>query len=174
MPAHRTQKQTKKPPLVADLLLAWYDIHQRDLPWRAKEVQALAIADQQEVLRAWAGLGYYSRARNLHACAKEIVSAYQGQFPDSYALLKALPGIGDYTASAILAIAFAKHAIVIDGNVERVVSRLARIQTAVPIRPYTRCRTVSAQSRQDRTTPPLRTGFRGVAWGWRFTVTQPA
>lgn len=170
MSAHRTQKQTKKSPLVADLLLAWYDIHQRDLPWRATKgtqpdpyhvwlseimlqqttvaavkpyyekfltlfpsVQALAIADQHEVLRAWAGLGYYSRARNLHACAKEIVSAYQGQFPDSYALLKALPGIGDYTASAILAIAFGKHAIVIDGNVERVMSRLARIQTPLPL-----------------------------------------
>ena len=95
-------------------------------------VEHLAAAESDDVMRAWAGLGYYSRARNLHACAKEIVSAYQGQFPDSYTLLKALPGIGDYTASAILAIAFAKHAIVIDGNVERVVSRLARIQTSLP------------------------------------------
>ena len=95
-------------------------------------VHALASADQQEVLRAWAGLGYYSRARNLHLCAQQIVKTYQGQFPDTYDLLKALPGIGDYTASAIMAIAFSKYAIVIDGNVERVTSRLARIETVLP------------------------------------------
>jgi A/G-specific adenine glycosylase len=95
-------------------------------------VHALAQAAQHDVLRAWAGLGYYSRARNLHLCAQEVVKTYQGQFPDTYALLKALPGIGDYTASAIMAIAFAKYAIVIDGNVERVVSRLARIETPLP------------------------------------------
>ena len=95
-------------------------------------VGALASADQQEVMRAWAGLGYYSRARNLHLCAQHVVRDYQGQFPDTYEGLKALPGIGDYTASAILAIAFGKRAIVIDGNVERVISRLYRIETELP------------------------------------------
>ena len=95
-------------------------------------VSALAAADQQEVMRAWAGLGYYSRARNLHLCAQQVARDYQGQFPDTYDALKALPGIGDYTAAAILAIAFGKYAIVIDGNVERVITRLARIETELP------------------------------------------
>jgi A/G-specific adenine glycosylase len=99
---------------------------------RFPTIHALASAEQQDVLRAWAGLGYYSRARNLHLCAQQIVKTYQGQFPDTYDLLKALPGIGDYTASAIMAIAFSKYAIVIDGNVERVVSRVARIETPLP------------------------------------------
>ena len=95
-------------------------------------VGALAKADQQEVMRAWAGLGYYSRARNLHACAQQVVRDYQGQFPDHYEGLKALPGIGDYTAAAILSIAFGKRALVMDGNVERVVSRLYRVETELP------------------------------------------
>jgi A/G-specific adenine glycosylase len=95
-------------------------------------VTAMADAHQEEIMRAWAGLGYYSRARNLHACAQHVVSAFQGQFPDTYEDLKALPGIGDYTAAAILTIAFGKRAIVIDGNVERVVSRLERIDIELP------------------------------------------
>ena len=99
---------------------------------RFPTVNALAAADQQEVMAAWAGLGYYSRARNLHLCAQHVVRDYQGQFPDRYEGLKALPGIGDYTAAAILAIAFAKRAIVMDGNVERVISRLYRIETELP------------------------------------------
>ena len=95
-------------------------------------VGALAQADPQEVMRAWAGLGYYSRARNLHACAQQVMRDYQGQFPDQYEELKVLPGIGDYTAAAIVSIAFGKRALVMDGNVERVVSRLYRIETELP------------------------------------------
>lgn len=91
---------------------------------RWPNVAALAAADEQEVLHEWAGLGYYSRARNLLACAKEIVTQYGGEFPDTIELLKKLPGIGDYTANAIRTIAFDLSGNVVDGNVERVVSRI--------------------------------------------------
>ena len=85
-------------------------------------VEALAAAADDEVLSEWAGLGYYARARNLIACAREV--AARGGFPDSEAALRKLPGIGDYTAAAIAAIAFGRHALVIDSNVERVTARL--------------------------------------------------
>ena len=75
-------------------------------------------------MQAWAGLGYYSRARNLHACAQKIVALHGGFFPSSEAELRALPGIGPYTAAAVAAIAFGRRAIVMDGNIERVASRL--------------------------------------------------
>ena len=96
------------------------------------DLPALAHAPSAAVMQAWAGLGYYSRARNLHACAQQIVKNYQGQFPDTLEQLRALPGIGDYTAAAILSIAFHKRAVVMDGNVERVISRLYRITTPLP------------------------------------------
>jgi A/G-specific adenine glycosylase len=86
-------------------------------------VKALAAAPDEEVLNEWAGLGYYARARNLIACAREV--AARGGFPDSEAELRKLPGIGDYTAAAIAAIAFGRRAVVIDSNVERVAARLA-------------------------------------------------
>jgi A/G-specific adenine glycosylase len=84
----------------------------------------LAACDLDDVLRCWAGLGYYARARNLHACAGEVVQNHQGHFPVDEKQLLALPGIGPYTASAIRAIAFGQKATVVDGNVERVVARL--------------------------------------------------
>jgi len=145
-------------------LLAWYDRHKRDLPWRGApsayhiwlsevmlqqttvpavapyyakflkhypDVRALAAAPTEDVMRDWAGLGYYSRARNLHACAK-AVAASGGNFPQTVEGLKALPGIGDYTAAAIAAIAFGKKASVVDGNVDRVVTRLFAIETPLP------------------------------------------
>src|SRR4051812_40071323 len=142
-------------------LLAWYDRHHRDLPWRAApgerpdpyrvwlseimlqqttvatvgpyfdrfvarfpDIRALAAASLDEVLHAWQGLGYCARARNLHACAQEVVAAYGGRFPSDPALLRALPGIGDYTAAAIAAIAFDRPVAAVHGNVERVVARL--------------------------------------------------
>ena len=95
-------------------------------------VQDLASATQDEVMREWAGLGYYSRARNLHKCAKVVVNEHAGQFPSAKKSLMALPGIGDYTSSAILSIAFDIPATVIDGNVDRVVSRLYAIETPLP------------------------------------------
>ncbi len=142
-------------------LLAWYDRHRRDRPWRAKpgerpdpyrvwlseimlqqttvatvggyfsrfmarwpDVSALAAASLDEVLHLWQGLGYYARARNLHACARAVVERHGGRFPQSEAELRALPGIGDYTAAAVAAIAFGQAATPVDGNVERVMARL--------------------------------------------------
>ncbi|CAN7425759.1 A/G-specific adenine glycosylase [Mesorhizobium amorphae] len=155
---------------IAPRLLAWYDAHHRDLPWRIApralasgtkpdpyrvwlsevmlqqttveavkayfrafvekwpDVEALAAAPTEDVMKAWAGLGYYSRARNLKACA-DLVARRGGSFPDSEAGLRELPGIGAYTAAAIAAIAFDRPAAVVDGNVERVVSRLFSIAT---------------------------------------------
>jgi A/G-specific adenine glycosylase len=150
-------------------LLAWYDRHRRDLPWRAKPgeapdpyhvwlseimlqqttvatvasyyrkfiqlwptVEALAAAPREEVLKAWAGLGYYARARNLHACARVVAEQLGGHFPDVEEGLRALPGVGPYTAGAIAAIAFDRRAAAVDGNVERVIARLHAIETPLP------------------------------------------
>jgi A/G-specific adenine glycosylase len=150
-------------------LLAWYDRHRRDLPWRARSgvrpdpyrvwlseimlqqttvvtvapyfdrfvarwptVSALAVASLDEVLHQWQGMGYYARARNLHACAKVVAERYGGRFPDNVAGLRALPGIGDYTAAAIAAIAFDRQEAAVDGNVERVVARLFAVHDAMP------------------------------------------
>lgn len=136
-------------------LLAWYDAHKRDLPWRRSRdpyriwlsevmlqqtrvaavipyyerflerfptVEALAQAREQELLAAWSGLGYYSRARNLQRAAKKIQDA--GRFPSDYESIKQLPGIGDYTAAAVASIAFDLPHAVVDGNVLRVLSRI--------------------------------------------------
>jgi A/G-specific adenine glycosylase len=99
---------------------------------RWPDVRALAAAALEDVLRAWAGLGYYARARNLHACAAAVVERHGGRFPDIEKELRALPGIGAYTAAAIAAIAFDRRAVAIDGNIERVVARLFAIETPLP------------------------------------------
>ena len=99
---------------------------------RWPDVEALAAASLDEVLQAWQGLGYYARARNLHAAARTVAAHYGGRFPDSEAALRALPGVGDYTAAAIAAIAFDRKATVVDGNVERAMARLFRIETPLP------------------------------------------
>ncbi len=91
---------------------------------RFPTVQALAEADQQAVLAAWEGLGYYSRARNLHAAARRVMAEHGGRIPDTYEAFRALPGVGPYTAAAVLSIAFGKPYAVLDGNVIRVASRL--------------------------------------------------
>jgi A/G-specific adenine glycosylase len=139
-------------------LLAWYDRHARDLPWRANcdpyrvwlseimlqqtrvaaviehyheflrrfpTVQKLAAAREASVLAAWSGLGYYRRARMLHAAAKVIVREHGGKFPSTAAELRGLPGVGRYTAAAIASIAFGESEAVVDGNVERVLQRVA-------------------------------------------------
>jgi A/G-specific adenine glycosylase len=150
-------------------LLAWYDRHRRDLPWRAPpgvrpdpyrvwlseimlqqttvvtvapyfdrfvarwpSISALAAASLDEVLHSWQGLGYYARARNLHACARVVAERHGGRFPRDVAGLRALPGIGDYTAAAIAAIAFDRREAAVDGNVERVVARLFAVSEAMP------------------------------------------
>jgi A/G-specific adenine glycosylase len=152
----------------AQALLAWYDAHRRDLPWRAPPgertppyavwlseimlqqttvatvkgyferfltrwptVESLASAPLEEVLAEWSGLGYYARARNLHACARRVAEAHGGIFPDEEEALRALPGVGPYTAAAIAAIAFDARAAAVDGNVERVMARLHAIASPV-------------------------------------------
>ena len=99
---------------------------------RWPDVAALGSASLDDVLRMWAGLGYYSRARNLHACAVAVLRDYGGAFPDTEAGLRALPGIGSYTAAAIAAIAFGRRVMPVDGNIERVVSRLFAIEQPMP------------------------------------------
>ncbi|MDN3641886.1 A/G-specific adenine glycosylase [Lutimonas halocynthiae] len=95
------------------------------------DIFALAEADETHILKLWQGLGYYSRARNLHSTAKIISNDYNGQFPETYDELIKLKGIGDYTASAIASIAFNKPHAVVDGNVYRVLSRIFGIKTAI-------------------------------------------
>jgi A/G-specific adenine glycosylase len=99
---------------------------------RWPDVRALAAAPLDDVLRLWAGLGYYARARNLHACARAVAKEHGGKFPDSEEGLRALPGIGGYTAAAIAAIAFGRKAAPMDGNIERVVARLFQVETPLP------------------------------------------
>ncbi len=139
-------------------LLAWYERHRRDLPWRANRdpyrvwlseimlqqtrvaaviehyheflrrfptVERLAAASESRVLAAWSGLGYYRRARMLHAAAKVIVREHGGEFPKKHEGLRELPGIGRYTAAAIASIAFGEPVAVVDGNVERVLQRVS-------------------------------------------------
>jgi len=155
-------------------LLAWYEAHARDLPWRVRPaerakglkadpyrvwlseimlqqttvphatryflsftrrwptVTALAAADDGDVMAAWAGLGYYARARNLIACARFVAREFGGVFPDTEEGLRALPGVGAYTAAAIAAIAFDRPTNVVDGNVERVMARLYAVETPLP------------------------------------------
>lgn len=157
----------------ADRLLAWYDAHARDLPWRIPPersragdrpdpyhiwlsevmlqqttvaavipyfehftqrwptVEDLAAAEDADVMGAWAGLGYYARARNLLKCAR-AVAAGGGTFPGTQADLAQLPGIGPYTAAAVAAIAFGRRAVVVDGNVERVMARIHDVETPLP------------------------------------------
>lgn len=108
------------------------------LPYFAKflarwpDLISLANARQEEVLSAWAGLGYYARARNLHACARTVSAEYSGRFPEDEAELRRLPGIGAYTAAAISAIAFGRKATPVDGNIERVMSRLFAVEEKLP------------------------------------------
>jgi A/G-specific adenine glycosylase len=107
-------------PYFARFLEIWPDVH------------ALADADLDAVLHAWQGLGYYARARNLHACAREVASRLGGRFPDDEAGLRDLPGIGAYTAAAIASIAFNRPASALDGNGERVIARLYAVKTKLP------------------------------------------
>jgi A/G-specific adenine glycosylase len=99
---------------------------------RWPSVDAMGQASLDDVLRMWAGLGYYSRARNLHACAVAVLRDHGGIFPDTEEGLRKLPGIGPYTAAAIAAIAFDRRTMPVDGNIERVVSRLFAVEEALP------------------------------------------
>src|SRR6266566_4029198 len=163
------RRRTTPKARAGDALLAWYDVHRRDLPWRAKpgeasdpyrvwlseimlqqttvgavasyyrvflarwpDVARLAAASQDEVLGAWAGLGYYSRARNLHRAARMVATELDGTFPNNAAALRKLPGVGAYTAAAIAAIAFDECVAAMDANAERVVARLFAVKEPLP------------------------------------------
>ncbi len=115
---------------------------------RWPSVEALAAADDCEVMSAWAGLGYYARARNLLACVRKI----GGHFPETEAALHQLPGIGRYTAAAIASIAFGRRAVVVDGNVERVVARLFAVEAPLP------AARAELYRLTDRITPDARAG----------------
>jgi A/G-specific adenine glycosylase len=165
----RRRSAENKPDAIAQQLLAWYDVHRRTLPWRAKrgtiadpyrvwlseimlqqttvaavgpyfrkflerwpDVAALANAELDDVLAAWAGLGYYARARNLHRAAKMVAREFAGVFPKTADGLRALPGVGTYTAGAIAAIAFDAREAAMDANAERVVARLFAIEAPMP------------------------------------------
>ncbi|MBV9347555.1 MAG: A/G-specific adenine glycosylase [Pseudolabrys sp.] len=99
---------------------------------RWPNVQSLAKAPLEDVLKGWAGLGYYARARNLHACAQAVAKTRAGKFPQTVEALRELPGVGDYTAAAIAAIAFDQPAVPVDGNVERVVARIYAVEESLP------------------------------------------
>jgi A/G-specific adenine glycosylase len=99
---------------------------------RWPSIVALGEERLEEVLKLWAGLVYYARARNLHACARTIIESHGGSFPDSEAELRSLPGVGAYTAAAIAAIAFDRKATPVDGNIERVISRLFAVEDRLP------------------------------------------
>lgn len=160
--------------MLSDDLLAWYDAHARDLPWRVPPaaskrgvrsdpyhvwlseimlqqttvkavipyfeafrarwpgVADMAAADAADVMEMWAGLGYYARARNMHGCARVVTREHGGRFPRTETELRALPGLGEYTAAAIAAIAFGRHAAVVDGNIERVAARVLADPTPKP------------------------------------------
>lgn len=113
-------------------------------------VESLAASEDADLMAAWAGLGYYARARNLLACAREV--ARRGDFPDTEAGLRELPGVGGYTAAAIAAIAFGRRAVVVDANVERVVSRLFAVEEALP------GARAKIYAHTDTITPELRSG----------------
>jgi A/G-specific adenine glycosylase len=128
------------------------------LPYYAKflarwpDVRALANAKTEEVMSAWAGLGYYARARNLHACARAVANEFGGRFPEEEVELRRLPGIGAYTSAAIAAIAFGKSATPVDGNIERVVARLFAVEEKLPAAKKTLSRLAADM------TPPHRAG----------------
>ncbi len=123
-----------------------------DFVSRWPTVGDLAAASRDDVLKAWAGLGYYARARNLKACAEVVAQAHGGVFPDTIDGLRALPGIGEYTAAAIGAIAFDIPTAVVDANVERVVARLHAIREPLPAAKK------AIRARQAELTPQLRAG----------------
>ncbi|MFT4150993.1 MAG: A/G-specific adenine glycosylase [Paracoccaceae bacterium] len=113
-------------------------------------VADLAAAPDAEVMAEWAGLGYYARARNLLACARAVVRDHGGRFPESRDGLLALPGVGPYTAAAVAAIAFDEAATVVDGNVERVMSRLHLVETPLPAAKAELTRLAAALTPADR------------------------
>ncbi len=136
---------------------------------RFPDVAALAAAPLEDVLKLWAGLGYYARARNLHACAQAVVRQHGGEFPAREDALRALPGVGAYTAAAIAAIAFDQRASPVDGNIERVIARLFAVEEELPgAKPRIR-------ALAEQLTPPRRAGdFAQAMMDLGATLCTPA
>ncbi len=138
---------------------------------RFPTIQALAAAPLEDVLAAWAGLGYYARARNLHACARAVTTA--GGLPRDPARLRALPGIGEYTAAAIGAIAFGVPVVPVDGNVERVVARLFAVGQELP-KAKPALRRLAAALGQDPAAQERPSDFAQALFDLGATVCTPA
>ena len=122
---------------------------------RFPTVETLAAASEDEVLKLWQGLGYYSRARNLHAAARDVVTRFGGSFPASFAELRTLPGVGEYTAAAVASIAFDVPVAVVDGNVYRVLARLFDVDMPIDTTAGRRAFAELAQSQIDAARPGL-------------------
>ncbi|MDL2319391.1 A/G-specific adenine glycosylase [Eubacteriales bacterium OttesenSCG-928-A19] len=138
---------------------------------RYPTVRALAAAPEQDVLKAWEGLGYYSRARNLLRCAQVVCAEHGGVFPADVAALRKLPGIGEYTAGAVASIAFGIRTAAVDGNVERVISRLRGIREDIGIPSVRR----QLRAEADALVPPDRPGdFNQAMMELGARVCQPA
>jgi A/G-specific adenine glycosylase len=119
------------------------------------KIEYLASANEQEVLSTWQGLGYYSRARNLHTTAKQITSEYKGVFPSSYEQILKLKGVGEYTAAAIASFAYNKPYAVVDGNVFRLLSRIFNIETPIDSTEGKKQFTYLANELMDKNQPAL-------------------
>ena len=122
---------------------------------RFPDIAALAAAPEDEVLKLWQGLGYYSRARNLHAAARLVMSRFGGVFPATYGEVRALPGVGDYTAAAVCSIVYDAPCAVLDGNVYRVLARLFDIGIPIDTTAGKRAFAELAQSQLDTSRPGL-------------------
>lgn len=122
---------------------------------RFPDIAALAAAPEDEVLKLWQGLGYYSRARNLHAAARQVVSRFGGVFPATYGEVRALRGVGDYTAAAVCSIVYDAPCAVVDGNVYRVLARLFDIGMPIDTTAGKRAFAELAQSQLDTSRPGL-------------------
>jgi A/G-specific adenine glycosylase len=170
------------------LLMAWYDTHKRDLPWRSEgrrdpykvwvseimlqqtrveavksyyanwmeqfpDIPSLAAAEEEDVVRQWQGLGYYSRARNLHTAVREVMENYGGKVPDTKEEIRKLKGIGEYTAGAILSMAYGKRETAVDGNVLRVFARIYNIEENILSPKVKKEITALVAARQDALRP---------------------
>ena len=184
-------------------LLAWFEAHRRQLPWRETEdpyciwvsevmlqqtqvkkvqeyyqrfvsrfpdVESLAEATLQELLKAWEGLGYYARARNLHKAAQVVVEDLAGEIPADYAAFRELPGVGEYIAAAVQSIAFNRPYAVVDGNVKRVLARLFLIDVPINQSASTKIFQEKADLLLDRTAPGI---FNQAMMELGATVCRP-
>lgn len=140
---------------------------------RFPDVRALAAASEDEVLKLWQGLGYYSRARNLHAAAREVVARFGGRFPSDYESVRSLRGVGDYTAAAVCSAAFDAPCAVVDGNVYRVLSRLFDVAEPIDTAAGRKAFAELAQTQLDRRARALQPGHHGLRGAAMYPFVTP-